>query len=60
MPITNVLDFEKPLAELDAAIDELRSVSEAEGIDRADEISAQKTRTKRWVPAATRPLCMCC
>ncbi|MBP6964273.1 MAG: acetyl-CoA carboxylase carboxyltransferase subunit alpha [Armatimonadetes bacterium] len=47
MPITNVLDFEKPLAELDAAIDELRSVSEAEGIDRADEISALEENRDR-------------
>lgn len=34
----NVLDFEKPIAELDASISELKKVSELEGIDRSVEI----------------------
>ncbi len=35
----NVLDFEKPIAELDVNIAELKRLSDAEGIDRSAEIS---------------------
>jgi acetyl-CoA carboxylase carboxyl transferase subunit alpha len=35
----NVLDFERPLTELDANIAELRRISEAEGVDRSAEIA---------------------
>lgn len=47
MAITNVLDFEKPLAELDAAIEELRAVSEQEGVDRSEEILALEENRNR-------------
>ena len=38
MPL-NVLDFEKPIAELDANIAELKRISEEEGVDRSAEIA---------------------
>ena len=47
MALNNVLDFEQPLAELDAAIDELKRISEEEGIDRAQEISALQEHRDR-------------
>ena len=47
MAISNVLDFEKPLAELDAAIAELKRISEEEGIDRAEEIEALEEHRDR-------------
>lgn len=47
MALINVLDFEKPLAELDAAIAELKAVSEAEGIDRLEEIAALEEHRDR-------------
>ena len=47
MALNSVLDFEKPLAELDAAIDELKRISEEEGIDRAEEISALQEHRDR-------------
>lgn len=34
----NVLDFEKPIAELDSNINELKKISEIEGVDRSAEI----------------------
>jgi len=37
--VFNVLDFEKPLAELEANIAELKRISEAEGVDRSKEIA---------------------
>ena len=33
------LDFEKPIAELESKIEELRQMSEAEGLNIADEVS---------------------
>ena len=47
MALNNVLDFEQPLAELDAAIDELKRISEEEGIDRAQEINALQEHRDR-------------
>jgi acetyl-CoA carboxylase carboxyl transferase subunit alpha len=35
----NVLDFEKPIAELEANIVELRRISQEEGVDRSAEIA---------------------
>lgn len=45
----NVLDFEKPIAELDANIAELRRVSEAEGIDRSEEIRQLEDHRDRLI-----------
>ena len=38
MPLAYALDFEKPLAELERQIDELRRISDERGIDVAGEI----------------------
>jgi len=35
-----VLDFEKPIAELDEQIDQIKRLTEEEGVDRSEEISA--------------------
>ncbi len=43
----NVLDFEKPLAELDANIAELKRISEAEGVDRSKEIAELEEHRER-------------
>jgi acetyl-CoA carboxylase carboxyl transferase subunit alpha len=43
----NVLDFEKPIAELDANIEELKRISEIEGVDRSSEISALEEARNR-------------
>jgi acetyl-CoA carboxylase carboxyl transferase subunit alpha len=45
----NVLDFEKPIAELDANIAELKKVSELEGIDRSDEIRQLEEHRDRLI-----------
>lgn len=47
MAISNVLDFEKPLAELDEAIAELKRISEEEGIDRSEETTALEEHRDR-------------
>lgn len=43
----NVLDFEKPLAELDANIAELKRISEIEGVDRSKEIAELEEHRER-------------
>lgn len=45
----NVLDFEKPIADLDANIAELRRVSQEEGIDRSAEIEELEQRRDRLI-----------
>ena len=45
----NVLDFEKPIAELDANIAELRRVSEEEGVDRSVEIAELEEHRDRLI-----------
>lgn len=45
----NVLDFEKPIAELDANIAELRRVSEEEGVDRSVEITELEEHRDRLI-----------
>ncbi|MHB1455425.1 MAG: acetyl-CoA carboxylase carboxyltransferase subunit alpha [Armatimonadota bacterium] len=45
----NVLDFEKPIAELDSNINELKKISEAEGIDRSVEISELEAHRDRLI-----------
>lgn len=41
------LDFEKPIAELEAKIDELRQMSEADGLNIADEIATLAEKTDK-------------
>lgn len=45
----NVLDFEKPIAELDANISELKQISEEEGVDRSSEISELEAHRDRLI-----------
>ena len=45
----NVLDFEKPIAELDANIAQLKQVSEQEGVDRSAEIAALEEHRDRLI-----------
>ena len=45
----NVLDFEKPVAELDTNIAELRRISEEEGIDRTKEIAELEEHRDRLI-----------
>ena len=45
----NVLDFEKPIAELDGMIAELKRVSEEEGVDRSAEISGLEEHRDRLI-----------
>lgn len=45
----NVLDFEKPIAELDGMIAELKRVSEEEGVDRSAEISELEEHRDRLI-----------
>lgn len=45
----NVLDFEKPIAELDMNISELRRISEEEGIDRTAEIADLEQNRDRLI-----------
>lgn len=47
MALNNVLDFEKPLAELDSAIDELKRISEVEKVDRSGEITVLEEHRNR-------------
>ena len=47
--VLNVLDFEKPIAELDSNINELKSMSEAEGVDRSAEISELEEHRDRLI-----------
>jgi len=45
----NILDFEKPIAELDANIAELKRVSGEEGVDRTAEIAALEEHRDRLI-----------
>lgn len=45
----NVLDFEKPIAELDANIAELKLVSEQEGVDRSADIAELEQQRDRLI-----------
>ncbi len=47
MAVNNVLDFERPLAELDEAISELKRISDEEGVDRSEEITALEEHRDR-------------
>ena len=44
MAIAYALDFEKPLAELEKQVDELRRISEERGVDVADEVGTLETK----------------
>ncbi|MHB1000962.1 MAG: acetyl-CoA carboxylase carboxyltransferase subunit alpha [Armatimonadota bacterium] len=45
----NVLDFEKPIAELDANIAELKRISEQEGVDRSEDIQELEMSRDRLI-----------
>jgi len=45
------LDFEKPVAELESKIDELRKMSEADGLNIADEVARLTEKTDRQLRA---------
>ena len=45
------LDFEKPIAELESKIEELRQMSEAEGLNIADEVSKLTEKADRQLRA---------
>jgi len=45
----NVLDFEKPIAELDENIAELKRITEEEGVDRSDEIRELELHRDRLI-----------
>src|SRR5687768_728679 len=48
MPMrTNVLDFERPIAELEERIAEIKRRTAAEGVDRSQEIAGLETRMHR-------------
>src|SRR5688500_4780091 len=44
---TNVLDFERPIAELEERIAEIKRRTAAEGVDRSQEIAGLETRMHR-------------
>ena len=45
------LDFEKPIAELESKIDELRRMSEPEGINIAEEVARMSEKADRQLRA---------
>src|SRR5271167_1009367 len=45
------LDFEKPIAELESKIEELRKLSEADGINIADEVAKMTEKADRQLRA---------
>ena len=46
------LDFEKPIAELESKIDELRKMPEAEGLNIAEEVAKTRTAAAGYGPGA--------
>ena len=50
-PMRHFLDFEKPIAELEGKIDELRKMSEADGINIADEVARLLEKADRQLRA---------
>ena len=46
------LDFEKPLAELEGKVEELRRATDAGGIDVAEEVSKLRDKAEKLLAAA--------
>src|SRR3712207_5551678 len=50
-PMRHFLDFEKPIAELEGQIEELRRTTDAGGIDVADEIGKLRDKAEKLLAA---------